>query len=261
MRTCTQQLAAAPAATCHGRHTQQQRSAPAVCRPAASAGRGVAALSAARPASAAPPARRMRRCCAAAAPPAADASAAAEGERKAPMKVVIAGGGIGGLVLAVGLLKRGFDVTVLERDMTAIRGEGKYRGPIQVRLSAPGTQGSSLGVAAPAAAARPSCAAADHAAGSRSPAIWRHAPASCTSLLCIFMEQHSFLSRVAPLCLVPLRLWHPMPLTHQPQLPPASRRSSPTRSARWRRWTRAWRTACTRRAASPATASTASATA
>jgi hypothetical protein len=54
-------------------------------------------------------------------------------DRKAPMKVVIAGGGIGGLVLAVGLLKRGFDVTVLERDMTAIRGEGKYRGPIQVR--------------------------------------------------------------------------------------------------------------------------------
>ena len=49
------------------------------------------------------------------------------------MKVVIAGAGIGGLVLAVGLLKRGFDVTVLERDMTAIRGEGKYRGPIQVR--------------------------------------------------------------------------------------------------------------------------------
>lgn len=50
-----------------------------------------------------------------------------------PLKVIIAGGGIGGLVLAVGLLKRGFDVTVLERDMTAIRGEGKYRGPIQVR--------------------------------------------------------------------------------------------------------------------------------
>jgi zeaxanthin epoxidase len=48
------------------------------------------------------------------------------------MKVVIAGGGIGGLVLAVGLLKKGFEVQVLERDLTAIRGEGKYRGPIQV---------------------------------------------------------------------------------------------------------------------------------
>ncbi len=35
-------------------------------------------------------------------------------------------------VLAVGLLKKGFDVQVFERDMTAIRGEGKYRGPIQV---------------------------------------------------------------------------------------------------------------------------------
>lgn len=35
-------------------------------------------------------------------------------------------------VLAVGLLKNGFDVQVFERDMTAIRGEGKYRGPIQV---------------------------------------------------------------------------------------------------------------------------------
>lgn len=56
----------------------------------------------------------------------------ATGHKQPPLKVVIAGAGIGGLVLAVGLLKRGFDVTVLERDMTAIRGEGKYRGPIQV---------------------------------------------------------------------------------------------------------------------------------
>jgi len=35
-------------------------------------------------------------------------------------------------VLAVALLKKGVDVTVYERDLTAIRGEGKYRGPIQV---------------------------------------------------------------------------------------------------------------------------------
>ena len=47
-------------------------------------------------------------------------------------RVLIAGAGIGGLVLAVALLKRGFRVQIFERDLTAIRGEGKYRGPIQV---------------------------------------------------------------------------------------------------------------------------------
>jgi zeaxanthin epoxidase len=52
------------------------------------------------------------------------------------LKVVIAGGGIGGLVLAIGLLKQGFEVVILERDMTAIRGEGKYRGPIQIQSNA-----------------------------------------------------------------------------------------------------------------------------
>jgi glycine/D-amino acid oxidase-like deaminating enzyme len=50
-----------------------------------------------------------------------------------PCRVIIAGAGIGGLVLAVALLKQGVDVKVFERDLTAIRGEGKYRGPIQVR--------------------------------------------------------------------------------------------------------------------------------
>ncbi|KAF5841513.1 hypothetical protein DUNSADRAFT_12441 [Dunaliella salina] len=47
-------------------------------------------------------------------------------------KVVIAGAGIAGLTLALGLLKQGIRVQVLERDMTAVRGEGKLRGPIQV---------------------------------------------------------------------------------------------------------------------------------
>eukprot|EP00889_Picochlorum_renovo_P002739 jgi/Picre1/29769/NNA_005151.t1 len=40
------------------------------------------------------------------------------------------------LVLAIGLLKQGISVKVLERDLTAIRGEGKYRGPIQVQSNA-----------------------------------------------------------------------------------------------------------------------------
>jgi hypothetical protein len=63
-----------------------------------------------------------------AAPPSPGAAAA----QARPLKVIIAGAGIGGLVLAVALLKKGVDVVVFERDLTAIRGEGKYRGPIQV---------------------------------------------------------------------------------------------------------------------------------
>ena len=50
-------------------------------------------------------------------------------------RILIAGAGIGGLVLAVALLKRGFRVQIFERDLTAVRGEGKYRGPIQVRAA------------------------------------------------------------------------------------------------------------------------------
>ncbi len=38
---------------------------------------------------------------------------------------------------AVALIKRGYPVQVLERDLTAIRGEGKYRGPIQVDIRNP----------------------------------------------------------------------------------------------------------------------------
>ena len=55
----------------------------------------------------------------------------ADWEKDRP-KVLIAGAGITGLVSALGLLKQGFDVQIFEKDMTAIRGEGKYRGPIQV---------------------------------------------------------------------------------------------------------------------------------
>ncbi|KAF8060065.1 Zeaxanthin epoxidase [Scenedesmus sp. PABB004] len=60
----------------------------------------------------------------------------AAAQQRAPLRVIVAGAGIGGLVLAVALLKRGVDVKVYERDLTAIRGEGKYRGPIQVQSNA-----------------------------------------------------------------------------------------------------------------------------
>lgn len=56
------------------------------------------------------------------------------GSRK--LKILIAGGGIGGLVLALGAKKRGFDVKVFEKDLSAVRGEGLHRGPIQLLSSA-----------------------------------------------------------------------------------------------------------------------------
>jgi pyruvate/2-oxoglutarate dehydrogenase complex dihydrolipoamide dehydrogenase (E3) component len=62
-------------------------------------------------------------------------SIAEQAERLPGFHVVIAGAGISGLTLALGLLKKGIKVTVLERDLTAIRGEGKLRGPIQVRAT------------------------------------------------------------------------------------------------------------------------------
>lgn len=52
------------------------------------------------------------------------------------LKILVAGGGIGGLVLALAAKKRGFEVLVFERDLSAIRGEGQYRGPIQVQSNA-----------------------------------------------------------------------------------------------------------------------------
>ena len=48
----------------------------------------------------------------------------------------MAGGGIGGLVFALAAKKKGFDVVVFERDLSAIRGEGQYRGPIQIQSNA-----------------------------------------------------------------------------------------------------------------------------
>ncbi|XP_061356894.1 zeaxanthin epoxidase, chloroplastic-like isoform X2 [Gastrolobium bilobum] len=57
-----------------------------------------------------------------------------EGERK--LRVLIAGGGIGGLVLALAAKHRGYQVNVFEKDLSAVRGEGRHRGPIQLLSSA-----------------------------------------------------------------------------------------------------------------------------
>jgi zeaxanthin epoxidase len=50
--------------------------------------------------------------------------------------VLVAGGGIGGLVFALAARRKGYDVTVFERDISAVRGEGQYRGPIQIQSNA-----------------------------------------------------------------------------------------------------------------------------
>lgn len=67
------------------------------------------------------------------------APAAAGGRRPPPrrnLRILVAGGGIGGLVFALAAKNKGFDVLVFERDVSAIRGEGKYRGPIQLQSNA-----------------------------------------------------------------------------------------------------------------------------
>lgn len=51
-------------------------------------------------------------------------------------RILIAGGGIGGLVFALAAKRKGFDVLVFEKDLSAIRGEGQYRGPIQIQSNA-----------------------------------------------------------------------------------------------------------------------------
>lgn len=55
---------------------------------------------------------------------------------KKKLKILIAGGGIGGLVLALAAKNRGFEVKVFEKDLSAVRGEGRHRGPIQLLSSA-----------------------------------------------------------------------------------------------------------------------------
>ncbi|PWZ45895.1 hypothetical protein Zm00014a_003241 [Zea mays] len=41
-------------------------------------------------------------------------------------RILVAGGGIGGLVFALAARRKGFEVLVLERDVSAVRGEGRY---------------------------------------------------------------------------------------------------------------------------------------
>ncbi|XP_019464984.1 PREDICTED: zeaxanthin epoxidase, chloroplastic-like isoform X1 [Lupinus angustifolius] len=55
-----------------------------------------------------------------------------EKHEKKKLRVLIAGGGIGGLVLALAAKKRGYEVKVFEKDLSAVRGEGRDRGAIQL---------------------------------------------------------------------------------------------------------------------------------
>ncbi|KAG8646365.1 zeaxanthin epoxidase, chloroplastic isoform X2 [Manihot esculenta] len=65
-----------------------------------------------------------------------DQDSCKEGDEKKRLRILIAGGGIGGLVLALAAKNRGFDVCVFEKDLSAVRGEGRHRGPIQLLSSA-----------------------------------------------------------------------------------------------------------------------------
>lgn len=62
-------------------------------------------------------------------------SSSTQAEKK-NLRVLVAGGGIGGLVFALAAKKKGFEVTVFEKDLSAVRGEGQYRGPIQIQSNA-----------------------------------------------------------------------------------------------------------------------------
>lgn len=71
-------------------------------------------------------------------PPTASSGAETDGNQtpKKKLRVLVAGGGIGGLVLALAAKKKGFEVLVFEKDLSAVRGEGQYRGPIQIQSNA-----------------------------------------------------------------------------------------------------------------------------
>ncbi|MCL7041879.1 hypothetical protein MKW94_020709 [Papaver nudicaule] len=59
-----------------------------------------------------------------------------QNEEKKKLRILIAGGGVGGLVLALAAKNRGFEVKVFEKNLSAITGEGRYRGPIQLQSNA-----------------------------------------------------------------------------------------------------------------------------
>ncbi|KAK9987260.1 hypothetical protein SO802_032211 [Lithocarpus litseifolius] len=58
------------------------------------------------------------------------------GEGRKRLRILIAGGGIGGLVLALAAKHKGFEVMTFEKDLSAVRGEGRERGPIQLSSNA-----------------------------------------------------------------------------------------------------------------------------
>jgi zeaxanthin epoxidase len=62
-------------------------------------------------------------------------SSSTKAEKK-NLRVLVAGGGIGGLVFALAAKRKGFEVMVFEKDLSAVRGEGQYRGPIQIQSNA-----------------------------------------------------------------------------------------------------------------------------
>ncbi|RCV44784.1 hypothetical protein SETIT_9G402400v2 [Setaria italica] len=51
-------------------------------------------------------------------------------------RVLVASGGIGRLAFTLAAKRKGFEVLVLEQDVSAVRGEERYRGPIQLQSNA-----------------------------------------------------------------------------------------------------------------------------
>ncbi|XP_052196045.1 zeaxanthin epoxidase, chloroplastic isoform X2 [Diospyros lotus] len=78
-------------------------------------------------------AKRMVRAKVATEAPAIDGNLLPLGKK---LRILVAGGGIGGLVFALAAKRKGFEVVVFEKDLSAIRGEGQYRGPIQIQSNA-----------------------------------------------------------------------------------------------------------------------------